>query len=328
MAPQADPGAVAWRGEAAFEEIWFLQLRTTDGLGLWLRYTLQQGVTRQAAVWAVCTRGAHVRAERASLPLEALSHQHGSWWSADIGALGPTRATGTCGAIGWDLELHRGGPDWQHVPSVVRALGIGRTYVPAAADLRVRGRLTIDGADREIVARGVLGHIFGGRNRVRTWAWCHQAGFTNSTDTVFEGLSARLQGAPRPLTSVALSHQGRRYTFSTVRDLLTTSSSIGTSTWTFTARSAHARLEGTMRLPDGLPVLVGYQDTEGNALWCSNTRFAELSLRLSEAASGRVILLRCDDAAGEIASRMRPDGDVLIGEPAPDEGRRGDPLYL
>lgn len=313
------PPAPAWEGGAPWDEVWFLELHLDAHTSLWLRYTLlarPDGARRR--VWAIWShRGAviadtllHAEAALTREPPSALHQSPG-------GSLTPQRATGRLGRFAWDLALDPGGPDrppgHAHVPAMLTRLGLGRTYESAAADLRAEGWVTVDGATHAVRARGVLGHIFGRRNRTQAWAWAHAHGFHGAPSTVLEGISARLghPSAP-PLTSLRLAWPGGALAFSGLRDVVRTRSQFdatGGQRWTFAAHHAGGSLEGEARLGPTV-ALLQYEDEAGRPLWCRNAADSSVSLDV-RLRGGPARHLRSVSAVFELATRTRPEGAVV-----------------
>jgi hypothetical protein len=313
------PPAPAWDGGAPWDEVWFLELHLDDHTSLWLRYTLlakPDGVRR--GVWAIWSHRGETVADTAwSLDAARAPEAPPALHVSAGGALTPHRATGQLGRFSWDLALDPGGvarpPGHAHVPPLLTRLGLGRTYESAAADLRAEGWVTVDGVTHPVRARGVLGHIFGRRNRTQSWAWAHAHGFRDAPSTVLEGISARLghPSAP-PLTSLRLAWPGGALAFSSLRDLIRTTSRFdGTSgqRWTFSARSAHGSLEGEARLGPTV-ALLQYEDESGRPIWCRNAADSAIAVDV-RLRGGPPRHLQSVHAAFELATRARPEGEVV-----------------
>jgi hypothetical protein len=301
------PLARQYTGQHPFQETWFVEALFSPDEGLWVRYVLDAR-TGLAEVWAlVTTRKGVVASAKETHPLEAAE---GPVFTVGATSLTRDRAQGRCGGIEWDLALDDRGLRIRHVPRLLPHLGVGRTYVPAIADLRVQGhvRFPVDGAHTTwLVQRGmgVLGHLWGRRSRVRAWAWAHCNAF-DEEDVVFEGLSARM--GPLPLTSVVLHAHGHTWALSGPRQLVGTHSRWGHDHWVFEGRRGTTTLTGELVLDPSTAATVRY-DTAGGALFCTNTRFGTARIVLSDPHRGVTLDLRSREAAFELVGpspRGRP----------------------
>lgn len=280
--------------QSPFQETWFIEALFGPDRGVWVRYVLDAR-TRQAEIWAlVVTRNGVIAQEKTTVPLDDVQ---GPLFSCVAGSLARDRAIGHVGTIQWDLALDDLGVRYRHVPRPLGHLGIGRTYVPAIADLRVRGEVRV-GNDTWTVERGmgVLGHIWGKSSRVRSWAWAHCNAFYEE-GVVFEGLSARL--GPVPLTSVMLHVHGHTYGFSRLRNLVRTRTSTSGPRWTFEASLGSTLLTGELVLDPSTAATVRY-DTAQGPLFCTNSRFADIRIVLHDPRRGLDIDVRSREAAFEV----------------------------
>lgn len=301
-------------GQRPWEEVWFLELHLPDGRGVWLRHTLSFGIHHQSGVWATWfERDGRARGWHRAAPPESAEHGPAVLFDREDARLTPQRATGACGALCWDLELIAGAAQHRHVPAILTRLGLGRTYEPAILDLRVRGHVVLDGDRVDVAgARGVLGHIFGGRNRVATWAWAHAPGFDGHPEVVFEALSARLGRADRPLpplTTAVLTTRERTWRFSRLRDLVRTRSRFGGDVWHLRAIARDAQLRATMVLP-AVTALAAYTDADGRPIWCRNSTLSRITVHLDHGRGTETFHTR--HASAEIAARRDPGGRVTL----------------
>ncbi len=317
-----------WRGQTPFEETWFIEALVgpenapTDALmGLWIRHVVD-AASGEASIWAIVSDRRGVQhTVREVVPLDAL--QASGIFAAGPARLDRTTAVGRIGNIAWDLRLDDRGLRHAHVPMWVRMAGIGRTYAPAIFDLRVNGTIELGPAGRSRTlpihdSPGVLGHLWGGASRVRSWAWAHCNAFDRE-DLVFEGLSVMLDtpvGPVGPLTSVVLHADGHAYRFSRTRDLLRTWSRFDLPTsvadaprgrWVFEAR--HERKEhvltGSITLDPTRSATVRYdghaQGARSADVFCTNTRFGSVRIVLRDPRRGVDLDLRSRECAFEIA---------------------------
>lgn len=304
-------------GTGPFEEVWFLEIVLGPGEGLWVRYTLEDGVIQERGVWAVAFQGERAVGDRRAEPL-ALP-RGGRLFEGSHGTLLPDRATGAVDGIAWDLRLRDQGRRHTFVPPMLARLG--RTYAPAAIDLRCDGHVVIDGRRRPVEdARGVLGHIHGRRNRVGSWTWAHTNLFPDAPDGVFELLSASL-GPGRwrtpPLTTMALWVDGKKWSFSSLSDLVGTRVQRHGDALRFQAGRGPVTLEGEVALPRAPVALARYLDPSGQPLWCRNSRFGRVHLYIRDRAAGVDRELVSEQAAVEHAARHDPGGSSTVSAPWP-----------
>lgn len=304
-----------YAGRGPWEEVWFLEATAGKGRGVWLRYVITDGAHAEASLWAVAFDGARVVAHHEPFPLAELGASDVFDRRDHEAQLTPTRAVGAAGPIRWDLALEDRGRTHALIPARIERLRLGRHYVPAIADLVVRGTVEVEGDTWQIDGgRGVLGHIHGGRNRTRGWTWAHCNTFSGS-EALFEGLSARLGQGPvvtPPLTSLVLHHEGRCYAFDRVRDLVSVRSRFGDGRWSFGARRGALSLEGEAFLSPRHATL-RYTDPDGIPSWCTNSRRAQLTIQLRDRESDVDAELRSGAAAFEIGTREAPSAPIDAG---------------
>lgn len=303
------PGGPPW------EEVVFLQLLADDGEGWWLRYALGHGARAEAAVWAVRGRPGDLRGEVGTTPLTAARRGQGWFLGTHHGTLAAGRAVGVVGALSWDLRLE-GTAGHDHVPPTLQRLGLGRTYRAEHLVLRAEGEVADERGRRTIRATGVCGHIWGRRNRLAGWVWAHAHLPELGPEAAVEVLSARLGPADRPLwplTSLVVRHGGRTRAWSGLRHLPRTAARWqADGPWSFAARGrdGHATVHVTPGAPDAT-ALVAYHDEAGRPLWCRNSRFATVDVRVEADDLPAPLVARSEAAAAEIGGRRRPPGEVL-----------------
>ncbi|MEZ4322962.1 MAG: hypothetical protein R3F61_36185 [Myxococcota bacterium] len=293
-----------WRGQRPFEEAWFVEALLGPDLGLWVRYVLD-ATAGEASVWAlVMDRGGLVAAHKEVVPIESIS---GELFAGAGGRLEREHCVGRAGAIAWDLRLDDRGLRHNHIPFWARFLGVGRTYSPAVLDLRVQGTVSV--GDRTYTVKsgpGVLGHLWGTRSRLQSWAWAHCNAFDRE-DLVFEGLCA-YPGGYGPLTSLVLHADGHAYRFSRTRDLLRTYSRFSTDrwTWVFEAHRDGRVLTGEIALDPTRSATVRYPGHGRPTMFCTNSRFASARILLRDPRRGLDLDLRSRECAFEIVTPEDP----------------------
>jgi hypothetical protein len=280
-----------WRGERTFDEVHFLEVSLEDGRRLWIRHTLRADHDAVAAgrrVWAILTdAGGRAQSVVRREPLGG--PDDGRSWQTRDAYLSPSSAVGTVAGLRWNLRLHPTSPGHAHVPAWMTRLGLGRTYASRALCLKVDGILDDGTGPTGVRGHGVLGHIYGRRNRTAAWAWAW-AGHFEGDDALFEGLTARL-GSPRAptLTSLVLEVSGERHAFSDTTSLLTTWSAFDAAGWRAVAsRRGHTlRLEATA---GNAGTTLTYDDPPNAPIQCRNAANASLRLTLSRPGKPTKIL--------------------------------------
>ncbi|MCB9682313.1 MAG: hypothetical protein H6733_12675 [Alphaproteobacteria bacterium] len=305
--------ATRYPGHAPWDEAWFLEGTLDDGLGVWLRYTVSDGVHPHVGVWAAV--GPEHTGHR-TVPLGDARWGDDPKIAAADAVLTERLARGSAGRIAWDLTLgaRRAAPSL--VPAVLDRLGVGRTYAPEASAVDVQGTLTIDGAVRPVQGRMVFGHLWGARSRVARWGWCHAIGFEDAPEVIFQALAAEL-GTPErhlpALTTLHLQMPGAAWDRTRPHQLITTRSRFDADRWSMVSRGRAVTIRATFDLgPPERRVLAAYVDPEGVPSWCRNTTFGVLTVDVLDRRSGTRTHLRTARALGEIAGRVRPDGDVVL----------------
>lgn len=304
-------------------EVWFGKVDLAQDQALWFRYTLLDGVVREAATWAIVFDLGRITTGRTRWPLAAVAlpadgqiAPQDTVFQIDGARLDAGGAIGTAGTVSWDLRWTDRGRRFLHVPAVLRMLGVASSELTTPlADLRVTG--TVRSGDRTFAvhdATGMVGHIYG-RRHAHAWAWAHCNHFDGGEDAVFEGIAARLQVAGRilpPATSFVLALGGRTWKFTSTLRMFAADSTTVDGTWRFVVRSGGAVLTGEVVAPAADRVaLVAYTDTDGQTLWCANSKLATLRLHLVDPRRGiDKRLVASATAAFELVDRTEPGRPV------------------
>ncbi|MBI2945233.1 MAG: hypothetical protein HYY25_13650 [Candidatus Wallbacteria bacterium] len=323
-------------------ETYFGMVDMAPGRALWFRYTLLDGMTREAAVWGVFFDGESVVSEKRGWPLDRLSPGNclilpqredldrflGRPQVFHLGDahLDSGNALGSSGQLSWDLtwSLPSCGPGraslsstrtgegrhFSHVPALMRLLGVAKSsYEGVLLDARVSGSVQYGRETLRFEAvTGMLGHIEGER-MADTWAWAHCNRFDASEDAAFDAISAFVTAGGRrlgPLSSFVLFVGEREYRFSGLRRIASAVSRFGDDAWSFETEADGVRLAGEARLP-AVTAMLEYRDTDGSARWCRNSRLSTLELRLTDpGAAGERVLRSTGAASFELVERTRP----------------------
>ena len=324
-------------------EVWFGKIDISPGRAFWFRYTIINGVKKEASAWAILFD--HEKSEQSGDPPEyswgvAVGKQ--TWPLSDLAPsncviipdnknierfqdisqvfhlgsahLDGANAIGQANDISWDFEFKDNGHRFEHVPTLVKFLRVAKsTYDACFLDLRFSGTIKVGS---EIITLkecpGMIGHIYG-KKSAHSWAWAHCNNFEGQENVIFEGLSARIILAgkvTKPLSSFILIVGERRHVFSSTIKLLTAQSSFGDGRWEFMAKNSKVMLKGTATAP-GKVALVEYTDTDNSNLWCYNSKMAALKLELTDLKTKRVeVFESVATAAFEIVNREPPSQRV------------------
>ncbi len=307
-------------------EVWFGKIDIAVGKALWFRYTTLNGVRQEASVWAIYFDEQQVKTGKMTWPLHYLAPPnepiiHDSSQSErfsnqpqvfHIGDqhLDAANACGDTGAVKWDLEFEGEGKTFEHVPPLVKLLGVAKsTYNACFIDIRFSGTIKVDESLINISNRpGMIGHISGSKSAEK-WAWAHCNQFTEGENIIFEGLSGCIRKGKKvssPLTSLILMDGDQVYSFSSTRHMLKTKSVFGNGEWSFEADGGEWTLKGTATSP-GRVALVKYTDTDNSNQWCYNSKLANLTLELRNTKTGETRNYRAErTAAFEIVNRVKP----------------------
>jgi hypothetical protein len=221
--------------------------------------------------------------------------------------LGPDALRGRVGEIAWDLRYHGGEPPlyllprWMYRASFPKAKSL--VGLPLA---RYEGTVRV-GA-REVVIDGWQGsqnHNWGSEHTDR-YAFGQVAGFDGAPDTFLEVITAQNRVGPLrtpPLTLLVLRRGGKELAFIGLRQARRASGQFtGTDTggglsWEFQTGSATTRVEGRMEAPRSSFVSLAYANPLGGTKYCLNTKIAQCSLTIVDAASGARDELRSEHGA-------------------------------
>ncbi|MBI2646109.1 MAG: hypothetical protein HYW85_03625 [Deltaproteobacteria bacterium] len=275
-----------FKGQSPFYEIWYGKLNIAPNEAFWFRYTLLNGKTKEAALWAIYFGPQKIIAQKKVFDLSQLGLTS-CRVSLPLGFLSDTALEGSLPHIQWKLTYQNthGGPTFDPVPSLFKRLHLTKTLVHTPLlDGVFSGDIVAEDQRRSFQnAPGMIGHVWGTRQALE-WTWAHCNSF-DQKEVLFEGLSARiplLKWPSPPLTSLYLKYEGKEYIFNTALDLLKSHSSFGYTFWNFKAHSKEIMLSGKVKsLPQKIAV-VTYTDTDDSHLYCHNSKLSDLELRVFE----------------------------------------------
>ena len=177
-------------------------------------------------------------------------------------------------------------------------------------DLRVAGELEVDGQLWEIADwRGMQGHNWG-RGHADSYAWCHCNQWDEPVDLVLEAVSARVRLGKLlvpALSAIRVRLDGRDCALNGLLQLVGTRSEVSLRRYTFSARSAQARLQGLFEAPAEDFVGLYYPSPQGHMTYCLNSKLGRGRIRL-ELRGRAPIELRTQAAALEIGTRRADHG--------------------
>ncbi len=307
-------------------EVWYGKIDLSPQKAFWFRYTILDGVRSEASTWAIAFYDGLIKTGKNTLPLSLLApantviipdEEKTERYAAKpqvfhLGKnhLDSSNAVGAAGDISWNLQFKDNGHRFEHVPPLVKLLGVAKSvYNACFLDLRFSGTIRCGSETFELNDRpGMIGHIYG-KKSAEAWAWAHCNNFKDAQGVIFEGLSAQIKKGQKissPLTSIILFTPGKQYIFSSVKHLRKTKSVFGDGSWEFEARSSEAILKGKAAAP-GNVALVEYTDTDDSHLWCRNSKLADLTLELTDLQKNKTeTFVSKATAAFEIVNRNKP----------------------
>ncbi len=323
-------GFAAVRAPAPHYEIWYGKIDVAPQKAFWFRYTILDGVRSEASAWAIAFYDGMIKTGKNTFPLSLLAPSNGlivpgeenperyagkpQVFHLGKNHLDTGNANGAAGDISWNLQFKDNGFRFEHVPALVKLLGVAKSvYNACFLDLRFSGTIRCGAQSFELKDRpGMIGHIHG-KKSAEAWAWAHCNNFKDAQGVIFEGLSAQIKRGEKissPLTSIILFTPGNQYIFSSVKHLRKTKSVFGDGAWEFEAADSSVILKGKATAP-GSVALVEYTDTDDSNLWCHNSKLADLQLELTDISTGKKEFFNASaTAAFELVNRKKPDRKI------------------
>jgi hypothetical protein len=308
-------------------ESFFIKANSPGGnRAIWIKHTVLVPDGRPedavAEVWAV----AFVRGDR-SFPIaakETVPLSRARFRSQPFRAEHPaatmdsSRARGAVEAnehsLGWSIEMEGKGPG--HVPfplSRMYTAPFPRTKVlTPAPDTQLFGSFEVDGQRWAIDGwRGAQGHNWGPAHS-SPYAWAHCNAWESDEDGFLEAMAAQMTvgGVRTPwLTNVALRIKGETLRFDGPRTLVSDETVTGFDHFRFRALRKDAELTGVIRAQRSDMAGLRYENPDGTAVTCLNSKLADVRLLLRRPAHPDL----------ELRSRR---GALEIGTTALDHGVR------
>lgn len=313
-----------------FYEVWFGKIDIEPNKAFWFRYTILNGKAKEASTWAILFDNNNVKTGKETYPLEILSNSNETIVpdetninrfknATEVFHLGKhhldeKNAIGYAGNISWDLSFKDNVHQFEHVPPLIKLLGIAKsTYNACFLDLKISGTILTEKGNIVFENKpGMIGHIYG-KKSAHAWAWAHCNNFENAKDVIFEGLSAQIEIGGKispPLTSFVLIRNDEKITFSSTLHLFKNHSDFTDGKWEFEAKTKKYTLIGTA-LATGKIALVEYTDTDGSKLWCNNSKIASLNLKLIHNNTGKEEVYKSlNTTAFETVNRIKPQRQI------------------
>lgn len=309
----------------------FLKANSPDGQrAIWIKHTLLVPTRgpAMAELWAIAFSegGRKKRALKRSFPIAAARFASAPFritvpdaelsQGAARGAIEQAEA-----ALRWDLRFEM--PTQAFLPFPYPRMYSGgfprnKTLTPAP-DTRVSGEVTAWGERWQLCDwRGAQGHNWG-PSHAEAYAWAHANAMSPTdsgpllTDTWLEALTGRVRIGPvvLPWLSVAaLSLEGRLFRFDGLSALLSRQVAIDARSYRFTFRQGDARLTAELSADAAQFAGLRYEDPDGRALSCLNSKLARGVFRLE--TGGRTHVLHTSQAALELGTRSPHHGIRLL----------------
>ena len=327
--------ALRYRASAApgHVESHFLKANSPDGeRALWVKHTLLVPTRRDAPavaeLWAIAfdRRGRRKLAQKVSYPLAAarLCDAPFSFALPDA-ELRQGAASGALGAgderLAWQLDFASAEAPFlpfRYPRMYTGAFPRSKSLTPFP-DTRAHGSFTAFGERWDVTGwRAAQGHNWG-KSHAHAYGWVHcnalclEPGGTPLEDSWVEVLSGRVRLGPlvTPFLSVAgLRHQGRLFRFDAARAIVSRKIAIDTRSFTFELVQDGATLVGAFHAAPEQFAGLRYEDPDGRALACLNSKLA--SGRLTLSYEGGAVTLYTDQAALELGTRSPDHGVALL----------------
>ena len=321
--------AVRWQGkrQRGFHEVWYLTtVDPATGDAFWFRYTLDcppQGDV-EIGLWAITTPKNAPKTGLAvhdKLPLakfaDRTTDEKGFRIECGKYFLERNRATGKVGsgekAIEWDLKWVPNGIGFEHVSSLLAAIGVAKSAVNSGnLAIEVEGTIKVGGKPIKVAKWSAhQSHTWGSR-RPEAWAWAHCNAFNEDKTAVFEGVSASVKklGISLPnATPIFFRFEGEDHTWDGLGEVFSSRTSWSANKWEFEAENQKILLKGTATVvPDKL-ISMEYAEPDGRPFYVQHATSADLTLEVWKRVGLRwesaARLTSQGTTAFEIATRVR-----------------------
>jgi len=321
-------------GGRGFQEVWYLKFNVPDvPRALWLRFTVllrEDGSKEVAEVWAIFfdqgSTGATKVGLKNTFPLESFVTRGEAGISVGSNVLSERHTSGMlqgiAGVIAWDFDIRDGGKGgYDFIPGSLQRLGLVKNMAITVYEQQFyTGWCEINGLRFEWKdAPGMQGHLGGVKNGY-SWLWGHCNTFMDESGDpvplIWDGLSARARFGKivlPPLTSMLIRIGDVPVALDGFTDQLRIRSSGGYDGWHFSGSRSGYRFSGTLLARPDLFAGVTYEDTDGSALFCHNSKLCDLSLDITDTKGKKRRYVSRAAAAFEVVTRSaNPDVIFLI----------------
>ncbi len=286
-------------GQCPFYEVWYGKFNFDKDKAFWFRYTLENGLTQESALWAIFFNGSTIVAQKKAFPLSEIKLENK--FTLPLGTLDDQALNGHLDGMQWMLTFQHKNEAFDPVPLLLKKLHLTKSLTQTPiTNARFQGSINVRGTTYEIKnSPRMIGHVWG-KKQALEWTWCHCNQFLSSDDVVFEGLSARipiLKWPSPPLTSLYIKYNGKIHLLNTLYNLITTRSTYGCGLWKFAAKNRDINLTGTASTRPEHIAVITYTDTDGSQLYCHNSKLADLELCVEEFKTGHTYIFKSDKKA-------------------------------
>lgn len=319
-----------WPGHV---ESHFIKANSPDGQrAIWIKHTLLSPVQRPddavAELWAIAftERGRRKQAVKRTFPLSALravaSPFSLSLPSAELRSGYARGVVDRDGArLAWDFTFDPSAPPFR--PFALERMYTGsfprsKSLTPVP-DARARGTFSAFGEQWDLTGwRTAQGHNWGA-SHAHAYAWVHANHWTVEGEhepldnTWLEALSGQVKLGPLHtpwLSSAGFYRTGRLHRFDGLRALTSRRVEIDARSYRFELRQGGVVVKGEFHADTEQLAGLRYEDPDGSALACLNSKLARGTLRVLE--HGRELVLHTQQAALEIGTRVPGHGVVIL----------------
>lgn len=287
--------AARWRGQAGRMEVWYVTCTEGDGTGWWFHYESVAPAAGDAYShgWVACFPAAGTPILERFGPV-ATTHVPAA---ADLVAAGGCRIRagglmGSTGRLGWDLELTGDAPALFTFPRWAweREVLPGAQVVdrPGAT---LTGRVTVDGATRDLHAVGAQAHIFS-HGSAKRWGWLHcDLGGGDTLEVVAAVSHLPVLERLKPLPFVRLRTGGQDRPRDSLRAAIGARADVDFPQWRVrTSLGARRRLRATVEMTPQRCVQLEYPNPDGTSAYCVNSERADARIAVEQRVGGRWVV--------------------------------------
>jgi len=317
------------KGRAGHVESHFLKANSPDGRrAIWVKHTLlvpsRPDAPELAELWAIAfdEGGRRKVARKKTYPLTDASFADAPFsFGLPDAELRHGSARGRLDdELAWDLRYATDAPSFRpfRYDAMYRGAFPRSKSLTPVPDARMFGSFDAFGERWQLDGwRGAQGHNWG-KSHAHAYAWAHgnawslEPGGPPLPGVWLEALSGRVRLGPvvTPWLSVGGVHYaGRLFRFDGAAAILARAIAIDTRSFHFTLRQGGVTLHAELRAPADNFAGLRYEDPDGSALSCLNSKLA--SGRLTLSYDGVSVVLHTEQAALELGTR-RPGHEITL----------------